>query len=60
MFFPVDSLGKTVSNIANLSPIKWILDLTFSVIYDNNFQNYNVIVLGLILLSIACFNCYAF
>ena len=53
MFFPVDSLGKVVSNLANLSPIKWILDSTFSVIYDNNFQKYNAIVFGLILLSIA-------
>lgn len=53
MFFPVDNLGKVVSSIANLSPLKWILDLSFSIIYDNNFQNYSVIVLGLILLSIA-------
>jgi len=53
MFFPVDNLGKTVSTIANLSPIKWILDLSFSVIYDNNFQHYNFIVMGLLLLSIA-------
>ena len=54
MFFPVDSLGKVVSNLANLSPIKWILDSTFSVIYDNNFQNYKAIVFGMILLSMAC------
>lgn len=53
MFFPVDSLGKIVSSLANLSPLKWILDLSLSVIYDNNFQNYNVIILGLVLLSIA-------
>lgn len=53
MFFPVDNLGKTVSTIANLSPIKWILDLSFSVIYDNNFQHYNLIVVGLFLLSLA-------
>lgn len=53
MFFPVDSLGKVVSRVANLSPVKWILDSTFSVIYDNNFQNYSLIVLGLILLSAA-------
>ena len=52
MFFPVDSLGKVVSSIANLSPIKWIVDLSFSVIYDNNFQNYTAIILGLISLSI--------
>lgn len=53
MFFPVDNLGKTVSSIANLSPIKWILDLSFRVIYDNNFQHYNLIVMGLLLLSLA-------
>jgi len=54
MFFPVDSLGKVASNLANLSPAKWILDSTFRVIYDNNFRNYNAIVLVLILLSMAC------
>lgn len=52
MFFSVDNLGDVVSRIANLSPLKWILDLTFSIIYDNNFQNYNVVFIGLILLSI--------
>lgn len=51
MFFPVDSLGKVVSKIANLSPLKWILDTSFNVIYDNNFQNYSVIILVLITLS---------
>lgn len=54
MFFPVDSLGKVASNLANLSPIKWILDSTFSLIYDNNFQNYTLIIFSLILLSMAC------
>lgn len=54
MFFPVDSLGKVISNLANLSPIKWILDSTFSLIYDNSFQNYKAIVFGMILLSMAC------
>lgn len=54
MFFPVDSLGKVVSRISNLSPVKWILDSTFSVIYDNNFENYKLIVFSLTLLSIAC------
>jgi ABC-2 type transport system permease protein len=54
MFFPVDSLGKVVSNLANLSPIKWIVDSTFSVIYDNNFRNYTLIISSLILLSMAC------
>lgn len=54
MFFPVDSLGKVISKVSNLSPIKWILDSSFNVIYDNNFENYNAIILGLIFLSIMC------
>lgn len=54
MFFPVDSLGKVISKVSNLSPIKWILDSSFNVIYDNNFENYNAIILGLIFLSIIC------
>lgn len=52
MFFPVDSLGDVVSKLSNLSPLKWILNVTFSVIYDNDFQNYSCIILGLICLSI--------
>lgn len=51
IFFPIDSLGKWVSKISNLSPVKWISNLTFDVIYDGNFENYIVIVLGLIILS---------
>ncbi|SHJ24588.1 ABC-2 type transport system permease protein [Clostridium cavendishii DSM 21758] len=54
MFFPVDNLGKVVSNLSSLSPLKWILNLTFAVIYDNNFQNYNAILFTLILLSMIC------
>jgi len=53
MFFPVDSLGKVVSNLSNLSPLKWILNSSFRIIYDNNFENYIAIIFGLILLSIA-------
>lgn len=52
MFFPLDSLGKWISKISNLSPLKWILDLSFKVIYDNNFQNYIFTLLGLVLLSV--------
>lgn len=53
IFFPVESLGKVISDLSNLSPIKWILNSSFRIIYDNNFDNYRVIILGLILLSIA-------
>lgn len=54
MFFPVDSLGKVISKLANLSPLKWILDTSFNVIYDNNFHSYNDIVSALVLLSMVC------
>ncbi|MFW2490636.1 ABC transporter permease [Clostridium chromiireducens] len=52
IFFPVDSLGKVVSDLSNLSPMKWILNLAFNVIYDKSFENYTIIIWGLILLSI--------
>ncbi|MVX63290.1 ABC transporter permease [Clostridium chromiireducens] len=52
IFFPVDSLGKIVSDLSNLSPMKWILNSAFNVIYDKSFENYTTIIWGLILLSI--------
>lgn len=52
IFFPIDSLGKWASKISNLSPVKWISNVTFNIIYDGNFQNYLVIILGLIALSV--------
>ncbi|OPJ63325.1 ABC transporter permease [Clostridium chromiireducens] len=52
IFFPVDSLGKVVSDLSNLSPMKWILNSAFNVIYDKSFENYTIIIWGLILLSI--------
>lgn len=52
IFFPIDSLGTWASRVSNLSPVKWISNLAFNVIYDGNFENYMAIVLGLILLSV--------
>jgi ABC-2 type transport system permease protein len=54
IFFSVDSLGKVIGKLANLSPLKWILDAAFKVIYDNDFHNYSAIVLALTILSIGC------
>jgi ABC-2 type transport system permease protein len=54
IFFSVDSLGKVIGKLANLSPLKWILDAAFKVIYDNDFHNYSAIVLVLTILSIGC------
>lgn len=54
IFFPIDNLGEVPSKLSNLSPLKWVLDLTFSIIYDNNFQNYNLVLSILVVLSIIC------
>ncbi len=51
IFFPVAILGKWVDNLAELSPIKWVLNTIFEVIYDNNFQNYIIALIAPIILS---------
>ncbi|EJO5347635.1 ABC transporter permease [Clostridium botulinum] len=38
LFFPVDSLGKTVEKISYISPVKWISECIFKIIYDRDFS----------------------
>lgn len=40
VFFPIASLGKTVEVLSNISPIRWITQCAFEVIYDNDFSIY--------------------
>lgn len=49
-FFPTESLGKSIANLSVISPIKWITECTFRIIYDNDFSIY-VPTLGIILIS---------
>ena len=52
IFFPVDSLGSTISSLTDLSPVKWVLNLIFNIIYDGNFSHYISVIFGLIIISI--------
>ena len=54
VFFPLESLGKWFVKISEYCPLKWIVDVTFNIIYDGNFQNYGKVIMGLIILSIIC------
>lgn len=38
LFFPVDSLGKTVEKLSYISPVKWISEGIFKIIYDKDFS----------------------
>ncbi|MBY6756706.1 ABC transporter permease [Clostridium botulinum] len=38
LFFPVDSLGKTVEKLSYISPVKWISECIFKIIYDKDFS----------------------
>ncbi|AUN03119.1 ABC transporter permease [Clostridium botulinum] len=38
LFFPVDSLGKTVQKLSYISPVKWINECIFKIIYDKDFS----------------------
>ncbi|GFZ33101.1 transport permease protein [Clostridium zeae] len=53
-FFPVEGLGKLITKISVISPIKWITECAFKIIYDNDFSMY-ISTLGVIsVFSIIC------
>ncbi len=49
IFFPVASLGKIVDTISYVSPVRWITECAFKVIYDNDFSIYlPTVIIGLV------------
>lgn len=52
LFFPVDSLGKTVVKISYISPFKWINECIFRIIYNSDFSLFIPVVVSLIIGSI--------
>ncbi|WP_010235124.1 ABC transporter permease [Clostridium arbusti] len=58
IFFPVASLGKIVETISYISPVKWITECAFKVIYDNDFSIYlptlAIVLFGAIICIIIC------
>lgn len=54
LFFPVASLGKLMERISYVSPVKWVTECAFQVIYDNDFSIYLLAVIIMLLGSIFC------
>jgi len=51
IMFPIASLGEVVDRISNFSPMKWVLEAVFELIYDGYAANYFSIIVGLVVLS---------
>ncbi|MBC2398675.1 ABC transporter permease [Clostridium tetanomorphum] len=58
LLFPVDSLGKTVEKLSYLSPVKWVSECIFKIIYDNDFSMFIpliiICILGALLFIVLC------
>lgn len=52
VFFALHRLGPVVRAISNLSPLKWVLECIFRMIYDNNMWYYYPILIVIFLFSI--------
>ncbi|MEH6888439.1 ABC transporter permease [Bacillus sp. JJ864] len=53
-FFPIASLGKIIEKISYISPIKWVTECAFKVIYDHDFSTYIPTLSFLLFASIVC------
>lgn len=54
IFIPIGHLGRISSSIANLSPIKWVTECIYQIIYDGNFKCFADTCVMLVTLSIIC------
>ena len=54
VFFPVDGLGKTVTAVSNLSPVKWVALSAFQIIYDGKFTLLLPACIILAVVSVIC------
>ncbi|MDQ0176637.1 ABC transporter permease [Bacillus chungangensis] len=54
LFFQIHRFGKVINDISIFSPIKWVVDCTFRIIYDNDFQLFLPVLLFLLLASVVC------
>lgn len=53
-FFPIGHFGKTVQEIAHLSPATWATECAFRIIYDNDFDIYPNTIAFLLIASVVC------
>lgn len=54
VFFGIHRLGATVNAISNLSPVKWVSECAFRIIYDHDFSIYMPVLSSMLLASVAC------
>ncbi|MCY8054494.1 ABC transporter permease [Bacillus inaquosorum] len=54
VFFGIHRFGDTVNQISLLSPIKWVTECSFRLIYDHDFSMLLPVMSGLLLASIIC------
>ncbi len=55
IFFSLDGYGAVVRKLSYLSPAKWLVNTSFSMIYDHNLALFYPTVLGLMLATIMVF-----
>lgn len=53
-FFNMKGMGAVMTALSNISPVKWILECAFIVIYDNDVSMVFPVILSLILVSFIC------
>lgn len=51
-FFSLDGMGPALAFISRISPIKWLIDVFFAVIYDGNLSGVLPVLIGGIFISI--------
>lgn len=52
VFFPVASLGKVVEHISVLSPVRWVSECAFQIIYEQNFTLFLPVTAFIIIASL--------
>lgn len=48
VFFPIAGLGEWANRLTNCSPLKWVIDCAFQLIYDGHSNNFQILILGLL------------
>lgn len=51
VLFQIHRFGNIVNKISMLSPIKWVVDCSYQIIYDNDLHLLLPLICGLLLLS---------
>jgi ABC-2 type transport system permease protein len=54
VFFSVESLGKTMTQISNFSPLKWLNEAVFKIIYDKDLSYFMPAVIIIVFRTIVC------